>query len=103
MHKALATLLAVISSAAHARYEEEAFGGEGARALDEANLLAYIAAGLALWLYLVWERGWRARAVPLALAGVGVIASAVWGSDGLGMLVIASCVVALLYGALRRN
>ena len=84
------------------RYEEE-FGSDGPGPMAEVNLLFYVAGALALWLHLVWERGWRWRAPPLLLCVASAAVVTVWGADGLGALVMGAAVAAILYGALRRR
>lgn len=101
MHKALALMLATAAPVVHARFED--LTGQDVPQLSEANLLPYVAMGLALWLYLVWERGWRWRAPPLLLAVASAVAVTIWGADGLGALVMGAAVAAILYGALRRG
>lgn len=101
MHKALALTLAAVTPVVHARFEDALH--QDVPALSEANLLPYVAAGLALWLYLVWAQGWRARAIPLTLCAASLAAQTIWGADGLGFVVLATAFAALMYGAFRRR
>lgn len=94
-------MLATVAPVVHARFED--LTGQEVPQLSEANLLPYVAMGLALWLYLVWERGWRWRAPPLLLCAAGVVVMAIWGANGLGALVMGAAVAAILYGAVRRG
>lgn len=73
------------------RFEDE-LGADGPGQLADLNLPLYMLAGVALWAALVWGRGWRWRVWPLAY--LAAMAGMLWwrGLDGLGMLLMASCV-----------
>lgn len=94
-------MLATVAPVVHARFED--LTGQEVPQLSEANLLPYVAMGLALWLYLVWERGWRARAIPLTLCAASLMAQTIWGANGLGFVVLATACAGLMYGVFRRR
>lgn len=73
------------------RFEDE-LGADGPGQLADLNLPLYMLAGVVLWAALVWDRGWRWRAWPLAY--LAAMAGMLWwrGLDGLGMLLMGSCV-----------
>lgn len=101
MHFALALMLAVAAPLAHARFEDAT--DQEVPHLSEANLLLYVAVGLLLWLFVVWERGWRWRLPPLVLGVACAVALPLWGTSGLGAVVLAAFAGAMGYGVFRRR
>jgi hypothetical protein len=94
-------LLPALPGIAHARFEDALY--QEVPSLDQSILLPYMLIALAIWAFVVWERGWRARAVPVGLAVVSVLTAIVWGGDGLGVLMLGCSLAAIAYGALRKG
>ena len=67
-------------------------GADGPGQLADLNLPLCMLAGVVLWAALVWDRGWRWRAWPLAYHQPRWLACHQPGLDGLGMLLMGSCV-----------
>jgi len=100
--KAIATLFGAVAMAAHARYEDVR-SLDGPPVLGVGNLLPYLLIGCLVWAVAVWSRGWRARAVPLLVAGAALALGVLWGPQGLGGLMLGLAAGALLWGVFRRR
>lgn len=97
MKSFLVFLLIAAAAPVLARYEEE-YGSDGPGQIADINLLWYMLIGVGIWAVMVWEHGWRWRVWPCAYV-LAMGASMCWrGLDGLGMLLMASCVVAMVLG-----
>ena len=97
MKSFLVFLLIAAAAPVLARYEEE-YGSDGPGQIADINLLWYMLIGVGIWAVMVWEHGWRWRVWPCAYV-LAMGASMCWrGLDGLGKLLMASCVVAMVLG-----
>ena len=96
MKKTIALAL-LLPALAHARFEE--FVDYETPSASEWTLPFFVFSPIAVWLAIVWERGWLYRSLPLALAAVSGVAWWKWGLEGLGMVAVLSFLLAMLTGA----